>query len=246
MEKNTPRSIATEVSVRELAGKILEKWHIIIATVLLFAISSAVYLNFFSTELYSSTAKLYIFNTEESKVQSTEFAISSYLVKDYSELITDHTVLQEVIENLDLKFSYQALKGAISLNNPQGTRIIEVTAQVPDAVLSKEIADEVCKVAQKKIVDLMGVSRVNIISEGLVPKRPISPIKPRTVLGFAILGLVLSGATVAIVYITSDKIYTENDIEEYLGLTVLSTIPYSNMNSVKKKSGAARRRKNGK
>ncbi|MDD6479081.1 MAG: Wzz/FepE/Etk N-terminal domain-containing protein [Oscillospiraceae bacterium] len=246
MEKNTPRSIAAEVSIRELLGKILEKWYIIIATVLLFATSSAVYLNFFSTELYSSTAKLYIFNTEESKVQSTEFAISSYLVKDYSELITDHTVLQEVIDNLDLKFSCQALRGAISLNNPQGTRIIEVTAQVPDAVLSKKIADEVCKVAQGKIVDLMGVSRVNIISEGLVSKRPISPIKPKTVIGFATLGLFLSVTAVAIVYITSDKIYTENDIEEYLGLTVLSTIPYSNMNSVKKKTGAARRRKNGK
>ena len=246
MEKNTPRSIAAEISVREMLGKITENWYVILATVLLFVTSSVVYLNFFTTELYSSTAKLYIFNTEESNVQSTEFTISSYLVKDYSELITDHTVLQEVVDNLDLDWSYQSLRGAVSINNPQSTRILEITVSSPDAKLSKKIADEICVVSQRKIVDLMGVSRVNIISEGIVPKKPVSPIKGTTVFWFAIIGFFLSVTVVAIVYITSDKIYTENDIEEYLGLTVLSTIPYSSVNPTKKKSGAARRRKNGK
>ena len=42
-----------------------------------------------------------------------------------------------------------------------------------------------------------------------------------------LLGILLAAAVVLIVYLTNDTVKTPEDVEKYLGLSVLGTIPYS-------------------
>lgn len=42
-----------------------------------------------------------------------------------------------------------------------------------------------------------------------------------------LLGILLAAAVVIIVYLTNDTVKTPEDVEKYLGLSVLGTIPYS-------------------
>ena len=236
MEQNENINSSNSISVLELLNKIIEKWYIVAITVASFLVAAFIYVQFFCTPMYSSTAKLFIFNTETAAQQqgSSEITISTYLARDYSELISDRTVLEEVIKNLDIDYSYSKLKNSIEIVNPDGTRILEISVKSPNAKLSKKIADEICKVSQEKIVDLMGIGRVNIISEGYVPANPSSPILSKYMLNSLLISVVVAVSIIFVIHITSDKIESPEDIEKHLNMSVLATIPYSNTSSAKK------------
>ena len=241
MEQNETYSQKPEISVFDVLNKLIEKWYVVVASVLVFVTSALIYVNFFCVPLYSSTAKLFIFNTETEGQSSSEITISTYLARDYAELIVDRTVLETVIDNLGLKYSYSALKSAISINNPDGTRILEITARTKDGKLSKEIADEVCRVSQEKIVDLMGIGRVNSISKGHIPSNPSYPNKGQFIWTAFAASLIFSALVIFLLLITSDKLETEDDVQRYLDLSVLATIPYTN-SAAKKKTGNTKRK----
>jgi len=242
MEQNENVNSSTGISVLELLNKIIEKWYILAISVAVFLVSAFIYVQFFCTPMYSSTAKLFIFNTETAAQQqsTSEITISTYLARDYSELIADRTVLEEVIDNLKLDYSYSKLKNSIDIFNPDGTRILEISVKSDSAKLSKKIADEICKVSQEKIVDLMGIGRVNIISEGYIPANPSSPILSKYLLNALLISIVVAISIIFVLHITSDKIESPEDIEKYLNLSVLATIPYSSTSGAKKsKKGIA-------
>lgn len=234
MEQKETYNQKIEISIFDIFNALFKKWYIIVITVALFVTTAYVYINFFCTPLYSSTAKIFIFNTDSSVQSTNEVSISTYLARDYTELITDATVLETVKENLDLDYSYSALKNMVSINNPTGTRILEITIVSTDGKISKKIADEVCKVSQEKIVELMGIDRVNIISEGHVSQKPSYPNKWQFVFNAFLISLVVAVSIVLILLIISDKIDSEDDIKRYLDLSVLATIPYANTPTKKK------------
>ena len=242
MEQNETYNQKPEISVFDVLNKLIEKWYIVVTSMLVFVVTAYIYVNFFCTPMYTSTAKLFIFNTESQNQSTSEVTISTYLARDYAELIVDRTVLETVIDNLDLKFSYGGLKNSVSVNNPEGTRILEITARTTDGKLSKKIADEVCKVAKEKIVDLMGIGRVNIISEGHVPSNPSYPNKGQFIWTAFAASFLFSALIIFLLIITSDKIETEDDVKRYLELSVLATIPYASATAKRKKVNTKRKK----
>ena len=63
-----------------------------------------------------------------------------------------------------------------------------------------------------------------------------------TVMFVLILGVIIAMAVVIIIYLTNDTIKVEEDVERYLGLSVLGSIPYSEKESRSKKQKARKRR----
>ena len=242
MEQNEAYNQRPEITVFDVINKLIDKWYIVASSVVVFVLTAYIYVNFFCTPMYNSTAKLFIFNTEAEGQSSSEVTISTYLARDYAELIVDRTVLETVIDNLDLDFSYNGLKSAVSVNNPEGTRILEITVKTKNGKLSKRIADEVCKVSQEKIVDLMGIGRVNIISKGHVPSSPSSPNKGQFIWSAFAAALIFSALIIFLLLLISDKIDSEDDIQRYLDLSVLATIPYASA-TAKRKTGNIKRKK---
>lgn len=240
MEQNETYSQKPEISVFDVLNKLIEKWYVVAISVVLFVATAFVYVNFFCTPMYSSTAKLFIFNTESNIQNTSEVTISTYLARDYAELIVDRTVLEDVIDNLKLNKSYGSLKGSTTINNPEGTRILEITVKTEDPKLSKKIVDEVCKVSQQKIVDLMGIDRVNIISDGQVSNVPSSPNKKEYVTISFFAGILVAVLLIFAIHVLSDKIESEDDIQKFLDMSVLATIPYADTAKKKKKVISAR------
>ena len=57
-----------------------------------------------------------------------------------------------------------------------------------------------------------------------------------------LLGVIIAMAIVIIIYLTNDTIKVEEDVERYLGLSVLGSIPYSEKESRSKKQKSRKRR----
>ena len=87
--------------------------------------------------------------------------------------------------------------------------------------------DCICKVSQQKIVELMGIDRVNIIREGDLNKTPTSPSKQKHIIMGALIGFAISAIIISLFCYSNNKIRSEQDVISSLNITVLATIPYS-------------------
>ena len=71
----------------------------------------------------------------------------------------------------------------------------------------------------------MEVTPPKVIEEGEVPTIQTSPSTKKNVMIGALAGLILSAGIIILLTLMDDTIKSEEDIENYLGLTTLASIP---------------------
>jgi capsular polysaccharide biosynthesis protein len=215
------------VNFAELMLLAIKRWFIIVPIMVVCLVLSFIYSTLIATPMFDSTAKLYVVNKETQVVNSVDFSISTYLTNDFTEIIGDMVVLEEVANDLGNKYDIDTLKGFITVSQPENTRIIEITVRSPKAEDSKQIADSICRISQDKLVDVMGFDRINIIRNGSLEKFPSSPSTVLNLIYAFIFGAIVSAIIVLTIYLTDNKISTKQDVEKYLNLSVLASIPYN-------------------
>lgn len=233
-----------EIDLIEILYALKKRALIILAALLAGALIAGVYTKLMITPLYSATSTVLVISKETTLTSIADLQFGSQLTKDYSMLITSRSVLEEVLDNLGLDMGYGALKGNVSINNPDETRILQITVTNPDPQLAKELADELAAVSSEYIGDKMEVVPPKIIEEAEVPAAQTSPSMSRNVMLGAMAGLFLSAGVVILMTVMNDSIRSEDDIERYLNIPTLASIPdRKDYISGKTKKKAKRKRK---
>lgn len=220
------RNDELEINLVELFYVIKSKILVILLTAVVFAAGSGLYTHYLITPMYSSTSCIYVLSND-SGVSYYDFMIGSSITVDYIEMIKSDTVMERTIENLGIEDSYsvESLKSSISISNPTDTRILKISVTNADPLLAKEIVDEVVEVAIDRISEVMNVEKPNIYEKGKVAVAPISPSMKKNVVMAGMLGVLLSMALFIIIYLMDDRIHSAEDVEKYLGINVLASIP---------------------
>ncbi len=245
MKKDT-----VEIDLRELFIRIMVNiWNVVLATMigglLMFLLSKMV-----MTKKYNSTTKIYVLNQQDAtQITYSDLQTGTQLTKDYAELVKSRTVTSQVIAQLDLQHNYEDMKnitpdqlaGMISVNIQNDTRIISITVTDTSPTRAQDIANAVRVAASAHIYDVMDIEAVNVVDYANLPEGPSSPKVMRNLIIGALLGFVIAIGIITIVYITDDTIKTPDDVERYLGLSVLGSIPYDeNIDTTKKKKRKAK------
>lgn len=222
------RDDVIEIDLVELLGVVLHNlWLIIVSGVIVAAIALlASY--FLLTPKYESVTKIYVINKSNADTMTySDLQAGSTLTKDYKELVKSRPVLEEVIAETGIDTELKDLEEQISVEIPTDTRIVSITVEDKDPYEARTIADSVRIAASKHIQAVMDTEAVNVVEEASLPTEKSSPhILKNTVIGYAI-GLFLAIAIVVMKYIMDDTIKTPDDVEKYLGVSVLGSIPYS-------------------
>lgn len=223
MEKNYEKEL--EVDLRELLLALKKKvWWIIAAGLLLGCIAGA-YSQIFIAPTYTSTSSMLVLSKEESLTSMADLQLGTQLASDYQVFIKSTPVMEQVIENLDLNMSAGGLKNSISIANPSGTRILNISVTSTNPELAKKIVDELTSVSSEYIGDKMEVIPPKIVEEGQMPTYKDGPNVKRNALLGLLAGLVISAGIVCLLAMLNDSIKTEDDIARYLGISTLATIP---------------------
>lgn len=214
-----------EIDLRSVFLALKQKLLVIIATGLLLACASCLFTMLFLTPKYSSSATMLVLPKEENTTATSQLQAGTQLAKDYAVLITSRPVLEEVIDNLGLDMSYEQLSGSVTVNNPQDTRLLQITVENPDPSAAKDIVNELASASSAYIGENMEMEPPKIIEQGEVPTHRTSPdMKKMVMLGLA-AGLVLSAGIVTLMTILDDTIKTEDDIAKYLNISTLANVP---------------------
>lgn len=222
------RDDVIEIDLVELLGVILHNlWIIIVSGVIVAAVALLVSY-FIITPKYESVTKIYVISkTNADTMTYSDLQAGSTLTKDYKELVKSRPVLEEVLAETGIDVELKDLEEQITVEVPTDTRIVSITVEDKDPYEARIIADSVRIAASKHIREVMDTEAVNVVEEASLPIEKSSPsILMNTAIGYAV-GLFLAIAIVMINYIMDDTIKTPDDVEKFLGVSVLGSIPYS-------------------
>lgn len=234
MENN--KTFEEEIDLVWLAYALFRRIWLILAAAVVTACLVAGYTFFKIEPTYSSTSTMLVLTKETSLTSLTDLQIGSQLTKDYSVLITSRPVLEEVIENLGLKMNYKSLKGKISVENLEDTRLLFITVTMNDPQQAKAVVDELSVVSSEFIGDKMEVTPPKIVEQGEVGSKNGPSITKNALMGF-VVGAFLVCVVIIVLELLNDTIQKEEDIERYLGVPTLAVIPEKNAGQ-KKDDGA--------
>ena len=115
----------------------------------------------------------------------------------------------------------------IEVSSNSNTCIMTVTANTPNAKLSAIIANAVSESFEDYLVDILETNEVKAkcIDSGKVAEAPSNVNAIRNIALGALIGILLSCGVLFLVFIFDDKIKTPEDVEKYLNLSVLGSIP---------------------
>ena len=200
-------------------------WLLVLVTVLGGAAALG-YTAGFVTPTYRSTTKVYILNRQdEQNLTSSDLQLGSQLTSDYEVLVTSRPVIEETIEVLGLNRSYEAAAAMVSVSVPEDTRILSITVTSTSPEVAQAMANQVRESAAVHIREVMGIEAVNTVEEANYPTGPSSPSYRRNLMMGALLGFVVAAGCVTVRFLLDDTLHTPEDVEKYLGLSVLGSIP---------------------
>jgi len=164
------------------------------------------------------------------KLAYDDILASQQLIKDCRELIKSKSMSKAAIEQLQITYlTPEDLAKKIIVNLKNDTRILEIKVRDANAVRAKEIVEKVSSLFVKRVQDLMLLEKVDVVDEAEIPVKPVEPKHLFNILVSLFTALILVVGTVFSLEHMDDTIKDLEDVEKYLGLKVIATIPLLKM-----------------
>ena len=201
-------------------------WIIVLTSVLLLMMSLIFSFYIIKPE-YQTFSTLMVGNTQNSdeRIDYNDILLSQKLVSTYSEIAKSRTVLNEVIKNLNLDITYEAIIKKININQVGDTGIIKIESKNGNPEIAAKLADEIAKVFIKYVVKIMNAENVHIIDRAEKPIKPIRPVLIINMTVAGILGIMIGAIIIFLIEYLDNTVKTSDDIVKYLELPVIGTIP---------------------
>lgn len=240
------QSDVTEIDLLELCREFAKHIIAILLCIILFGGAAGAFSKFVIIPQYKSSSMMYILSKETTLASLADLQIGSQLTNDYQIIVKSRPVLQTVIDQLNLDLTYEQFSKRITINNPSNTRILTITTEDEDPQLAKDIVDSIARVASDYIAETMEMIPPKLIEEGTVATTKSSPSVAKNTLMGALVGAILMCGIITVKFIMNDSVTTTEDVENYLGISVLASIPerkYANKEVNDKKDLKKKRRK---
>jgi len=215
-----------EIDLMEVVRLLLHHLWLIVLAFVVGATVVALCIRVFVTPKYTARSTIYVFSTAEDTTTAT-LNISNAMTKDFQILATTRSTINMAIEQLGLNTSYNELmrENDIQVVNPTGSHMLRIEVENRDPVMAANISNALANVLREQIADVMNTEKPSFVEMAVVPTAPSSPRTLRAaILAGAALAIV-AAAFVLIRYFMNDTITTEDDVNRYLGLTILAAIP---------------------
>ena len=213
-----------EIDALELFRYVIYKFYLVVIILLLTLIIGNVYSKNIKEPLYKSYTTVVLVSETEKYTQS-DLTLNKNLVTTYSNIIKSKTVLNKIIDNLKLDYSYQELYNMVSVSGVSDTEIIKITVSSVNNKEAVAIANAIVPVFSNEVERIYGIENVGVIDRAEESKKPynINLVKENIV--YSLIGFVVGLSLVFVMYYFDTTIKSVEEVEDKLGLTVLGVIP---------------------
>lgn len=222
----TKTTSADYIEISQIFSALLRKWYLMVIACVLGAVIAFSYANFFVTPLYraKSTMLVDLRTSTEEKLSYERVTIAEKYLQTFASIIKTNTVLEPVIEKLDLQESPSSLASKITVAAVEDTLLIKITLDYPDKQKALEIVQTIDELAPKIIKERIAGGKILEIETPAVSAGPVSPdIFKHTSVGI-IIGLVISAGCIILAAIINNKVRSTEDLKRVLDLPILGVI----------------------
>ena len=214
------------IDLKDLFDYYKSKLGVVILFVVLVGILGCLYGLFIQKPMYKSSTSIVLISEAKDNSQLTynDVSVNQNLVSTYSEIVKSKRILNQVINNLNLDYSYGALSNNIEVSSVTGTQIIKITVTDENSKTAMKVANEIGKVFAKEIPELYNISNVNILDTAEVAPSAYNVNITKQSAIFLLAGLVLGLGVVFVMYYFDRSVKNASQIEDKLKLPVLATV----------------------
>lgn len=225
-----------ELDLKELFNMFWSRKVIIAIITAIFMVIGIIYTFVFVTPDYQSRTTIILAQSAsksagtatepEATITTNDLTLNQKLVSTYSELIKSKNIVRDVKEHLQLNKSEEAIKNSITVSTVKDTDLIEIKVRDADPEQAKLIAEEVANVFIDKVADgVYNINNVQVWDKAELNTVPYNINHKKDIAIFILIGLVVSSVYVLIANMLDTTVKTKEDIEDKVGLSVLTTIP---------------------
>lgn len=200
---------------------------IVILFIILGAVGSWYYTDYIQVPMYKSQTSLVLTRTGDStgSITQNDISLNKNLVATYREIIKSRRILSNVISNLNLDITEKELSNKVSVTSSNDTELIVISVVDKDSKLARNIANEIAKVFKEEITTIYNIENISIVDVAIKAKDAynVNPLK-QYVIGVG-SGFLIGSLIITVMFYFDDSIKKPEDIEEKVGLSVLSTVP---------------------
>lgn len=200
---------------------------IVILFIILGAVGSWYYTDYIQVPMYKSQTSLVLTRAGDStgSITQNDISLNKNLVATYREIIKSRRILSNVISNLNLDITEKELSDKVSVTSSNDTELIIISVVDKDSKLARDIANEIAKVFKEEITTIYNIENISIVDVAIKAKDAynVNPLK-QYVIGVG-SGFLISSLIITVMFYFDDSIKKPEDIEEKVGLSVLSTVP---------------------
>lgn len=231
-----PGDDSQEIDLLDLLAYYMGRLPLLVAAILIGALLGGVYTRFFIPDRYTAVSKMYMISaSSDSVVNLADLNIGSSLSNDYVELMMSRPVLEDIIEQTGLDYTYEQLAGMINLSIVSNTRIVKISATSTDPREAMEIANQLAMSAKIQLPLVMDAPKPSIVENAVLPQHKSSPSMSKNVIVSAMLALVLVLGVLTVFYLLDDTIKTAEQVESEFGVLPLTVIPEGTIEGFSKK-----------
>lgn len=216
------------IDLREYFSIIKKRSKLIVIITLIAIIVSAIISFFMLSPVYETNTTLIVNRNESVQGQNMtgdEYTVSQKLAVTYGEIIKSRTVLNEVIENLNLDMTYSQLSSMVSVTPVGDTQIINIKVQDTNPKKAMNIANAIPKVFTKEVKRITKANGAEVVDKAVLPQNPIKPNKVMNVAIAAVLGVMISLFLIFLLEYMDTKMKKPEDITKHLDIPILGVIP---------------------
>ncbi|MCL2628777.1 MAG: Wzz/FepE/Etk N-terminal domain-containing protein [Oscillospiraceae bacterium] len=209
-------------------------WHLIrkniaMITVLtvVFAIGAFFVSRFLITPQFEAAVTIAVNTRDEAAtiIASDQINAARQLVNTYAVVLTNDTLIDDIIRQLRLTDTISSLKSRISAEAVNQTQVMRITMRDRNPNTAKDVLDIIMSRAEELLITTVKAGSVEVVSP---PRINYDPVSPRVNLNTAIgagLGLFLAIAIVFLRKALRNNFISEEDVVNQLGLPVIGVIP---------------------
>lgn len=218
-----------EINLKEIIDLLWSKKLFIIACCLLGAVVGLIYTMKFVTPKFTATSSLILVQTDSSGsasgVTTSDVTLNDKLIETYKELAKSKSVINEVIEELNLDLSYSKVKSEVNVQAVTGTQIIKISVTDPEPTRATAITNTLSQVFADKVEEIYKIDNIKSVDEAETPTIPSNINHKKDVLIFLVIAFVLSIGIIFLVSVLDTTVNQSTDFEKSLGVKVLAEIP---------------------
>lgn len=214
-----------EIDLRELFSLLLHHVWIFVLAAVVGALLLGIGAKLFVPAKYTAKATIYVFSTAE-ETSTTTLNQADKMITDFQIIATTRTTLDLVIQQLGLDMSSEELmkENTIKVTNPTGSHMLSISVTNRDPVKAAQVSNALASVMCEEIAYIMKSEQPQFVEAAVEGKQTSPSVKRDALLGALIFALV-AAAIVLVRYFANDTITTEEEVNRYLGLTILSAVP---------------------